>query len=256
MKEFVLPKNGGVAKIDVLGIADLPDVTFLHDATRAVLPAEKKRFILPQSTTYFRNLLSRATGLMVGIRTDNKLVAQLALMGPLPLREAIANGNITRNDVPFHHASLSDGIVVLKSLAAHPDWRGNDLAINLVRFATELPFTQVCDHIFTQISVGNKRSWDAFARLKFGIVAAAYDPDDGLPRFIFQKPAFDFDFEPDIMADEVDPASDFSAIVSLTQREGLIGVYDEGSTDKLIFLRNSEEQPILMPSVARVRERR
>lgn len=252
MKEYILPKTGGIARVDVLGNDDLHDVMALHDATRAALPADKKRFILPQGTVYFKNLLDRVTGLMVGIRAEGSLVAQLALMGPMPLREAIANRIITHNDVPFHHATLSDSVIVVKSMSAHPEWRGNDLSNQLVSFATEVPMVRIADHIFTQISVGNKRSWDTYLRKHhFGIVAAAYDPDDGLPRFIFQKPSFGFDFEPQIMVDDVDPAADFSAIVSLTQREGLIGVYEEGSTEKLAFQRSLEEIN-LMPTMARV----
>jgi hypothetical protein len=251
MKEFTLPKTGGIAKVDVLDDSDLCEVLALHEATRAALPADRKRYILPQGTAYFQNLLSRLTGLLVGIRAENKLVAQMGVMGPLTLREAIALHVITRNDVPFHHASLTDSVVVFKSMACHPEWRGNDLAKNLLSYASELPLAQICDHVFAQISVGNKRSWDGFARQNFGIVAAAYDPEDGLPRFIFQKPAFGFDFVPQPMADDVDPSADFSAIVSLTQREGLVGVCDNGSTEKLVFLRNREEIN-LMPVLARV----
>jgi hypothetical protein len=253
MTEFVLPKTGGVAKIDVLGPSDLPDVLALHETTRAALPADKKRFILPQSTDYFQNLLDGTTGLMIGIRAeDGLLLAQMALMGPMPLREAIASHMITHNDeIPFHHAGLGDSVLICKSITSLPDWRGNDLAKNLVTFAIELPIAKITDHMFAQISVGNKRSWDTFVHQGFGIVAAAYDPDDGLPRFIFQKPQFGWDFEPQIMADEVDPASDFQAIVSLTQREALVGIYQEGSRDKLVFLRNQEELN-LMPTLARV----
>ena len=255
MKEFTLPKTGGSARINILDGADLPDVMALQEATRAALPADKKRFILPQGTAYFQNLLTRLTGMMIGIRAEGKLVAQLALMGPLTLREAIAMQAITHNDVPFHHAALNDSVIVIKSMASHPEWRGNDLAKNMVSFAMEMPLAQVSDHVFAQISVGNKRSWDVFARQKFGIVAAAYDPDDRLPRFIFQKPSFGFDFAPTIIADEADPLGDFQAIIALTQREGLVGVYDESSTEKLSFMR-SREALNLMPVIARVHARR
>lgn len=253
MKEFTLAKTGGIAKVSVLGEEALSDVLALHEQTRATLPEDKKNFVLPQEVSYFESLLNRSAGLMVGVYTDGALVAQMALKGPLPLREAITSHLITHNDVPFHHAGLSDTVVVFKSMASDPAWRGNGLARNLVVFASELPFTRMCDHIFLQISVGNKRSWNVFAEHHFGIVAAAYDPDDGKPRFVFQKPSFGFDFEPQVMADEVDPVADFPAIVSLTQREGLIGVYAEGSPEKLVFLRSREAAERLpMPTIARV----
>jgi len=251
MKEFVLPKTGGVATIDILNENDLPDVLALHELTRAALPSDKKRFILPHDVAYFQDLLAQKGGQMIGIRAENRLIAQIVLMGPLSLRDVIASHALTRNDVPFHHASLNDEIILLKSLASLPSCRGNDLAKNLVLFALDLPLTQMVAHLFTQISAGNKRSWDAFAGLKFGIVAAAYDPEDGMPRFVFQRPTFGFDLEPQIMADDVDPLEDFHAIVSLTQREGLVGLYEEGSTEKLAFLRNREES-VLMPTVARI----
>lgn len=252
MKEFTLPKTGGIAQIDILNENDMAEVLALHERTRAALPTDKKNFILPQDRSYFEGLLSGTKGAMVGIRANDLLVAQLALVGPLPLREAISTQLITHNDVMFHHAALNDSVVVFKSMASHPDWRGNDLAKNITLFAGDIPLTRACDHIFMQISVGNRRSWEVFARQNYGIVAAAYDPADGLPRFIFQKPAFGFDFEPQVMADDVDPAADFPAIISLTQREGLVGMYDGDSSDKLVFLRNREQELSLMPTVARV----
>jgi len=252
MKEFVLPKTGGVATVDVMNEGDLPEVLALHELTRAALPSDKKTFILPHDVAYFQDFLRHKNGGMIGIRTENRLIAQMVLMGPLSLRDAIASRALTRNDVPFHHASLNDQVVLIKSLASLPSCRGNDLAKNLVLAALDHPLTHMVAHVFTQISVGNKRSWDSFARLNFGIVSAAYDPGDNMPRFIFQRPTFGFDLEPHIMADDVDPAQDFQAIVSLTQREGLIGLYEEGSTDKLAFLRNREETVLMPTTVARI----
>src|ERR1700722_12054673 len=104
MKEYALPKTGGLARINILDSTDLPDVLALQKATRDALPADKKMFILPQGTAYFQNLLTRHNGLMIGIRAEGKLIAQMALMGPMDLREAIAMRTITSNDVPFHHA--------------------------------------------------------------------------------------------------------------------------------------------------------
>jgi hypothetical protein len=251
MKQYTLPKTGGVARISILEDTDLPDVLALQEATRDALPADKKMFILPQSTTYFQNLLTRQNGLMIGIRSEGKLIAQMALMGPMELREAIALRAITSNDIVFHHAALTDSVVIFKSMTSHPEWRGNDLANSLMVFALDLPFTQVAAHVFAQISVGNKRSWDVFARHGFGIVAAAYDPKDNQPRFVFQKPAFGFDFSDAVIVDEVNPQDDFPAIVNLTQREALIAVPEEGSTDRLAFLR-SREVLNLVPTVAKV----
>jgi GNAT superfamily N-acetyltransferase len=254
MKEYILPKAGGTARINIMDSADLRDVLHLQDRTRDALPADMKLFVLPQGINYFQNLLTRQTGILIGIRAQTlvgpTLVAQMALMGPMTLREAIEGHLITFNDVPFHHASLTDSVVILKSMAVHPDWRGNDLSKHLLSFALDLPFTQVVDHVFAQISVGNKRSWDIFARGGFGIVGAALDPRDQQPRFIFQKPAIAFDFDHEVIADDVDPTKDFAAIVSLTQREALIGYYEKGSNEKLAFLRDRDTLHIL-PTIAR-----
>jgi GNAT superfamily N-acetyltransferase len=251
MKEYLLPKAGGTARIDILEGGDLTAVMALQDKTRDALPATMKMFVLPQGISYFQNLLMRQTGLMIGIRAQGMLVAQMVLMGPMILRDAIAQHLVTYNEVPFHHAGLTDSVVIFKSMAVHPDWRGNDLAKNLVEFALTLPFTLIADHVFAQVSVGNKRSWDVFARQGFGIVAAAYDPKDNMPRFIFQRPAIAFDFSPTVIVDEVDPVENFSAIVNLTQRDGLVGIYEQGSTDKLAFMRSSDTLN-LMPTLAKV----
>ena len=251
MATFTLPKTGTEAHIELLDEAALGDVLALQEISRACLPEDKKRFIILQSPAYFQNLLTRRTGVMIGVRTDGMLIAQMAVYGPVELREAIALKLITRNDLPFHHASLTDNVVIYKSMTAHPEWRGNDLSKNMLIFADALPLTRAAHHAFAQVSVGNKRSWDAFARQHFGIVAAAYDPEDGMARFIFQKPTFGFDFAPEIIADDADPVADFSAIANLTQREALIGLYGPDCTEKLIFLRNRESVNIL-PTLARI----
>jgi ribosomal protein S18 acetylase RimI-like enzyme len=252
MKEYTLSKTGGTARVNILGADDIADVLALQDATRAALPAGMKMFVLPQGTAYFQNMLMNQTGMMVGIRTEGKLIAQMVLMGPMPLREAIALHAITNNDVAFPHAALTDSVVIFKSMAVHPNWRGNDLAKNLVTFALDMPFTRVAAHVFAQVSVGNKRSWDVFARQGFGIVAAAHDPNDGQPRFVFQRPSFGFDLSPEVIVDDVDPSADFAAIVNLTQRDALVGLYEQGSTDKLALMRNREASN-LMPTLAMVK---
>ena len=252
MKAFTLPQTGETAQISVLTADDLVDVLALHATTRASLPADKKRFILPQNDAYFHNLVNGVTGVMVGIRApDGTLIAQMGLMGPLSLREAIAEEAITHNDVPFHHASLNDSVIVFKSIAAHPDWAGNGLAKQMMAFALELPLVRVAAHVFAQTSASNVRGWSLFTQHQFGIVSAAYDPLDGLPRFIFQRPAFGFEFSPAIIADDADPIEDFPAIVALTQREALIGICDPDARGKLAFMRNREAST-LVPTVARL----
>jgi GNAT superfamily N-acetyltransferase len=168
----------------------------------------------------------------------------------MELREAIALRLITNNDITFHHASLTDSVIIFKSMAVHPEYRGNDLGRNLLGFALDQPLTKIADHVFAQVSVGNKRSWDVFAKLGFGIVAAGYDPKDGKPRFVFQKPSFGFDLSP-IIADDVDPVADFPAIVNLTQRDALVGFYEEGSSTRLGFQRDRDIVNVL-PTLARV----
>ena len=219
MKKFTLPKSGGAATIDILAETDLDDVIELHDWTRANLPPDKKQFILPHGTTYFEDLLSQKTGLMIGIRTGGLLIAQIALKGPMGLDDAINDQVITHNDVTFYHASLNDTVVVIKSLASHPEWRGNELAKTLVNYAVEIPFTKDCDHMFAQISAANKHSWDIFLSQGFGLVAAGYDPDDELPRFIIQRPKEGFNVE---LADITDLENDFPAIVRLTRDEAVV----------------------------------
>ncbi len=250
MKDFLLPKTGGLAAIDVLDESDITDVLALHETARAALPADKKHFVPAQGTAFYQNFLSRQTGLMIGIRYSRKIIAQMTMESPMPLREAIALHVITNNDIRYFHASLDDNIVVFRSIETHPEFRGNNLEQYLLNFASELPFAHVADHLFAQVAANDKRVWNAYASFKFGIVGAAYDTQDKQPRFIFQKPAFGFDLVPDLIADEVDPMADFPAIIALTQREGLVGYYESGSKERLSFLRNREANN-LMPFVAR-----
>ncbi|MFX5530488.1 GNAT family N-acetyltransferase, partial [Acinetobacter baumannii] len=77
----------------------------------------------------------------------------------------------------------SELIVVAKSMAVHPDWRGNELSQHMLEAALDQPIASTADHVFAQISVDNVRSWELFLKRGFGVVAAAVDPTDQKPRF-------------------------------------------------------------------------
>jgi ribosomal protein S18 acetylase RimI-like enzyme len=239
-KELKLPKTGDTASVALLTPDDLPDVLNLQDETRAALPTGQKMFVLPQPSAYFQSLLNRDTGFMVGIRVDGKLVAQMAMMGALTLDEMTEQQKLTRNDVAFHHADASESVVIAKSMAVHPDWRGNELSQSMLEAALSAPLARTADHVFAQVSVDNVRSWDLFLRQGFGIVAAAIDPADQKPRFILQKPALGFALHHMQSAEAVDAAADFAAIMRLTQREALIGKLDRGAGFKLAFYASAE----------------
>ena len=125
MNQITLSKTGGTAMPSVLEIRHLDEVLKLQDETRAALPEEHKMFVLPQPASYFEKLLVRESGLMIGLRSSGRLVAQIALMGPLTLDEAIDCNAITRSDVTFHHAAPSETVAIAKSMAVHPDLHGN-----------------------------------------------------------------------------------------------------------------------------------
>jgi ribosomal protein S18 acetylase RimI-like enzyme len=235
-REFKLAKIDDVASIEVLGIKHLAQVLALQDDTRFALPEDQKMFVLPQSVEYFARLLDRKNGLMAGVRAKGQLVAQMALMGPLTLEECIARNFVTRNEVPFHHAETSDLIVIAKSMAVHPDWRGNELSQHMLEAALDQPIARTADHVFAQISVDNVRSWELFLRHGFGIVASAIDPSDRKPRFVLQKPALGLALHAVAGVDDLDPAADFATIMQLTGREALIGQLDESGLGlKLAF---------------------
>lgn len=239
MNAVSLTKTGGTAMPEVLGPQNLSEVLALQDEVRAALPEGQKMFVLPQAPDYFEKFLARKNGLMVGMRSEGKLVAQIALMGPLTLEEAIDKNAITRNEVAFHHASLSESVVVAKSMAVHPSRNGNGLSQHLLQAALGQPLARVADHVFAQVSVDNTRSWSLFLRNGFGIVAAALDPQDKNPRFILQKPALGFAVHAMPSIDDSDPVADFSSIIRLTRHEALIGRPDAAGA-KLAFYASSE----------------
>lgn len=241
LRDYVLPKTGGKATIGLLDIADLPHVLTLQDETRHALPEAQKMFVLPQTEDYFSKLLTHENGLMLGVSVDGKLIAQMAVMGPVRLEDAIHHNLITRNEVRFHHAGEWERVVMAKSMAVHPDWRGNDLSKLMVETMLSLSQVRAADHVFAQISADNMRSWDIFLRHGFGIVAAAIDPNDHKPRFILQRPALGFALHPHYAVDNIDPTADFAAILRLTDREALVGCPDMGVGFKLAFFASSDQ---------------
>src|ERR1700722_13739690 len=128
MREYTLPKAKVPAVIEILKPEQLPQVLALQEATRTALPEDQKMFVLPQTPDYFEKFLQQRGGVMIGIRTAGGLIAQMVVMGPLPLEDAIAHNAITRNRVTFHHAEMTDHVIIAKSMAVHPEWRGNELS--------------------------------------------------------------------------------------------------------------------------------
>jgi len=223
MNEIIRPKTGDSARLEILEQHHLPEVLSLQASVRAALPLEQKMFVLPQPESYFENFLARRGGAIIGLRMRGELAAQIVLMGPLTLEQAIDKNAITRSEVAFHHAAPSESVAVAKSMAVHPDFQGNGLAQHLLQAALAQPLARLADHVFAQISAENIRSWELFLRNGFSIVAAALDPGDGQPRFILQKPALGFALHGVASIQDVDPAKDFSSIMRMTQREALIG---------------------------------
>ncbi len=251
LKEFTLRKTGESATVEILGPQHLAQVLALQDETRNALPDAQKMFVLPQKPDYFDALLKRQNGVMVGVRANGQLIAQMVMMGPMSLEEITDQQKLTRNDVTFHHAEPSDLVVMAKSMAVHPLWRGNDLSQNMLDAAMDLPAVRAADHVFAQISVDNVRSWELFLRQGFGIVAAAIDPTDKKPRFIIQRPALGFSFHHTQSVDDIDHAADFAAIMRLTQHEALIGRLDEGVAFKLAFYASADSAAAWYDSPAR-----
>src|SRR5450755_2468378 len=109
MNETVRSMPGDKTVSEILEVRHLAQVLALQEATRAALPEGQKMFVLPQPASYFENLLVRRNGVIVGLRSaDGTLVAQVVLMGPLTLEDAIDKNAITRSDVTFRHAVPSE----------------------------------------------------------------------------------------------------------------------------------------------------
>ncbi len=230
MNENTPPQTSAKAVAEALEPRHLSEVLTLQNAVRAALPDDQKQFVLPQPDSYFENLLARRNGSMVGLRKNGELVAQIVLMGPMPLEQAIDRNVITRSDVTFHHAASSESVVIAKSMAVHPTYQRNGLAQQLLQAVLAQPVARLADHVFAQISVENTRSWELFLRNGFGVVAAALDPQDGHPRFVLQKPALGFALHEMASMPDADPIQDFSSIMRMTQGDAYVGRFDiEGS---------------------------
>lgn len=229
LKTITMPKSDITATIDILGLEHLAQVLALHDDSRAALPDTQKLFLLPQTSDYFRPLLSQETGVMIGVRANGQLIAQIALKGTMNLAEAIAQHAITRNDINFYHAQTHESVVIAESMAVHPAWNNQDLDSILLEAFLALPQARMADHVFARISAQNTPRWEMFVRAGFGVIAAGLDPVDSKARFIVQKPALGFALHDQASAYDLDPITDFAAIARMTAQEGLVGLLDDNT---------------------------
>jgi ribosomal protein S18 acetylase RimI-like enzyme len=239
-KELKLLRTGQIATVEMLDTKDLDQVLKLQDETRAALSEDHKMFVLPQAPAYFQNLLEQKNGAMIGIHTNGKLVSQMAVMGAMTVDAMLDQQKLTRNEIALHHAANSDYAVIAKSMAVHPDYRGNELSQHMLEMALALPISRRADHMFAQVSVDNVLSWELFLREGFGIIAAAVDPLDNKARFVMQKPTLGFSVHHMQTTGGMDPALDFPSIMRMTQFEALIGQMDAIEKGKLAFYASAE----------------
>lgn len=239
-KEIKLPRGGAIATIEILGLKDMDHVLALQEETRKALSDEHKMFVLPQPVSYFHNLLEQNNGVMLGIRSGGQLISQMAVMGAMTVEDMIDQQKLTRNEIDLHHAMPNDFAVIAKSMAVHPEFRGNELSQHMLEMALSIPMARRADHMFAQVSVENTHSWQLFLREGFGIVAAAIDPVDNKPRFVLQKPTLGFSMHHMQTTGDVDPFKDFPAIMRMTQREALIGQFDAVGSSALAFFASAE----------------
>lgn len=255
-REFILPKIEGRATAHILDTSHLEQVLALQEETRAALPEAQKRFLLPRPAEYYQDFLSGKDGNMIGMLYQDRLIGQLVIMGPVSLEQATKTQAITRNDVTFHHAGTKENITVIKSVAVHPEWRGNDIAPNLLGIALDQTKACAAHHAFAHISAENIRSWEMFLQLGFGIVAAGIDPVDKQPRFVLQRPAAGFGTHHAASVKDLDPLTDFAAIMRLTNFEALIGQIDTSTLSlRLAFQSNIDNASVGSDSVASSREK-
>lgn len=241
VRQFLLPKVDSLATAQILDTSYLAQVLALQEETCAALPESQKRFLLPRNADYFRDFLSGKGGHMIGMIHNGCLIGQLVMRGPASLEEAVKTQSITRNDFAFHHAAPTDDVMVMKSVAVHPNWRGNDIAPNLLRTALEQTETGASDHVFAQVSAENIRSWEMFLQLGFGIVAAGIDPVDSRPRFVLQHPTSGFAAHHAVNVKSLDPITDFASIMRLTNFEALIGQIDTSSLSLRLTFHSSAD---------------
>ncbi len=185
-------------------------------------------------SSYVHDKLTRENGFMLGMFEGHRLVAVMALRGPVTLREAIAEKMITRQDIMFHHAGLGDSLLICENTFLAPDCIMTDAMLRLLQGLTMTPVGRVVDHIFAEVSTPDGAILSQYLDAGFGIVSASAPTREQPCRFVLQRAAIGFDLQREKSGDEVDPIADISAIVTLTKL-GLIGVTDNAAPGKLAF---------------------
>lgn len=165
------PQNG----VYVLsGTTWLDRVVALHEQVRSEMPEDQKHFLLQKSVSYFRELLTGATGLLFGAFANGELVGTTSLVWADSFEAACGAGKLT---VPDPHKRLKKKygkgrLGIMQSMGICSTGTGRGFSKALIQIVIEAAQKHGCAHLFTQIAEQNSLCWLRFLDHDYAIVTS------------------------------------------------------------------------------------
>lgn len=212
-------KHSGAPYIcTMLHEADLKAVMQLQADVLADLTPEHRNFILPKSEKDFLGFLSKKKGVVVGVLSQGKLIAQSLLFWP---QDTGAQSGLT--DCPNWPGS-ADNAAVLMGMLVHPTARGNGLQQMLHGVRYELAARHHRNEALCETAAANSFSTKNCLRSGAYVISAGQDPEDGCELLNFRYSNTHHPLLTDAPPLVISPLTQFNKLSEALANEDVVGV--------------------------------
>ncbi len=213
-----LKHSGAPFVCTTLHEADLPLVMQLQADVLADLTPEHRNFILPKSEQDFLGFLSKKKGVVVGVLSQGKLIAQSLLFWP---KDTAAQSGLT--DCPNWPTS-ADNSAVLMGMLVHPSARGNGLQQMLHGVRYNLAAQHHRHEALCETAAANTFSTKNCLRSGAYVISAGQDPEDGCELLNFRYSNTHHPVLTDAPPLVISPLTAFNKLSEIFSNDDVVGV--------------------------------
>lgn len=197
---------------------DLSAVMHLQADVLADLTPEHRNFILPKSEQDFLGFLSKKKGVVVGVLSQGKLIAQSLLFWP---QDTAAKSGLT--DCPNWPTS-ADNSAVLMGMLVHPSARGNGLQQVLHGVRYDLAAQHHRNEALCETAAANTFSTKNCLRSGAYVISTGQDPEDGCELLNFRYSNTHHPMLTDAPPLVISPLTEFNKLSEVLANDEVVGV--------------------------------